>query len=167
MDLNNLLKKQHQLDTIIFASSGENGYPLEKNKIALLVELGELAKEWKGFKYWSKNKVEDRVKLVDEFVDCLYFALSLENYLQQVKPPIVGHINKFMKEIDDDECHKNVLKCFKNAFESALNRFSHTVILISIIDLGRCLDITLDEMEQAYLAKYLGNKKNIKNEGLE
>jgi len=166
MDLKNLLIRQQGMDTIIFANSGQNEYPLEKNKIALLVELGELANEWKGFKYWSNNKVEDRERLIDEFADCLYFALSLENHLHQVGGQIVENINKFMKEIDDGY-HKNVLKCFKYAFESALNRFSHTMILLSIIELGRSLDITLDEMEQAYLDKYMQNNKDIQKKSLD
>lgn len=38
----------------------------EKLILALLVEVGECANEWRGFKYWSKNQ-EARTREVDEY----------------------------------------------------------------------------------------------------
>ena len=71
-----MLEDQKELDTAIFKNAGITQYPLENIRLSLLVELGELANEWKGFKYWKKDKKINREKLLDEFADCLHFALS-------------------------------------------------------------------------------------------
>jgi dimeric dUTPase (all-alpha-NTP-PPase superfamily) len=58
MNLTKLFEMQCQLDEHI-----EKEHPREpgedrlaKKILALLVELGELAQEWRGFKYWSKDQ---------------------------------------------------------------------------------------------------------------
>jgi dimeric dUTPase (all-alpha-NTP-PPase superfamily) len=48
-------------------------------KIALLVEIGEVANELKSFKYWKKDKKIDLEKVQEELIDCLHFFLSLVN----------------------------------------------------------------------------------------
>lgn len=53
--------------------------------LALLVELGECANEWRGFKFWSKNQGP---RTVIETGSCLYCA---------------GTGNKFYDEIDETE----------------------------------------------------------------
>lgn len=80
--------------------------------LALLVEIGELTNEWRGFKYWSQNNqprttspcnhcdgsgaypaftskchlckgsgLSTKNPLLEEFVDCLHFLLSIGNTL--------------------------------------------------------------------------------------
>ena len=50
-------------------------------KIALFVELGELMNEFPTkFKHWKSSAKDDREKGLEEYVDCLHFALSLTNY---------------------------------------------------------------------------------------
>lgn len=57
IDLLPLFEKQKQLDEFIIEKKGLQGQNLLANKtLALQVELGELANEWRGFKYWSDNK---------------------------------------------------------------------------------------------------------------
>jgi dimeric dUTPase (all-alpha-NTP-PPase superfamily) len=51
-------------------------------KIALLVEIGEVANELKSFKYWKKDKKIDLEKIQEELIDCLHFFLSLANCSQ-------------------------------------------------------------------------------------
>ncbi|MFF0831000.1 dUTP diphosphatase [Brevibacillus sp. NPDC003359] len=57
MNLQPLFEKQRQLDQYIIKKKGLEGQDLLPNKIlALQVELGELANEWRGFKHWSDNQ---------------------------------------------------------------------------------------------------------------
>ncbi|MGD8188541.1 dUTP diphosphatase [Brevibacillus ginsengisoli] len=57
MNLAPFFEKQLQLDNFINKTKGLEGHDLLQNKIlALQVELGELANEWRGFKYWSDNR---------------------------------------------------------------------------------------------------------------
>lgn len=57
INLQPLFEKQRQLDEYIVKTKGLEGQDLLPNKIlALQVELGELANEWRGFKHWSDNK---------------------------------------------------------------------------------------------------------------
>lgn len=58
MNLQKLFEAQAELDAFIEqqhpTQPGENR--LEKKVLALLVELGECANEWRGFKFWSNNQ---------------------------------------------------------------------------------------------------------------
>lgn len=118
MNLQKLFEMQAKLDADITAhhpvQEGENR--LEKKVLALLVELGECAQEWRGFKFWSNDQeprlIEceecggDKIKglyddeecfcdnakypLLEEYVDCLHFILSIGNekvpYLEHQAP---------------------------------------------------------------------------------
>lgn len=98
MNLKNLFKKQAELDARIYAEhpvqDGEDR--LAKKILALQVELGELANEWRGFKFWSSRQepvtkdlrvvdykesgeaiLETYNPLLEEYVDCLHFILNI------------------------------------------------------------------------------------------
>ena len=53
-----------------------------RSKIALLVEIGELANELKTFKHWKSQKDINWAKVKEELIDCLHFFLSWTNNLQ-------------------------------------------------------------------------------------
>ncbi len=56
MNLQKLFEIQAKLDKHIVEEKGLEGQDLLDEKIlALQVELGELANEWRGFKFWSEN----------------------------------------------------------------------------------------------------------------
>src|SRR5690625_3724076 len=50
---------------------------LEEKHLALIVELGELANETRCFKYWSTKDPSERASILEEYVDGVYFILSL------------------------------------------------------------------------------------------
>ena len=70
MNLQKLFEMQAQLDADITAhhpvQEGENR--LEKKVLALLVELGECAQEWRGFKFWSNRQTANELEWINE--DC-------------------------------------------------------------------------------------------------
>lgn len=126
MNLQKLFTAQAELDAYIEqqhpTTEGENR--LEKKVLALLVELGETANEWRGFKFWSNRQATNELEwinedcksckgtgvdvegvalgnpypciecegksivaysknpLLEEYVDCLHFILSIGNDLR-------------------------------------------------------------------------------------
>jgi len=62
MNLTKLFEMQRELDERIVKEKGLEGQDLLPQKIlALQVELGECAQEWRGFKFWSQDQ-ESRTK---------------------------------------------------------------------------------------------------------
>ncbi|CAM3778129.1 dUTP diphosphatase [Alkalicoccus chagannorensis] len=57
MDLKQLFDMQRNLDEDIVANKGLEGVDTLPDKVlALIVELGECANEWRGFKFWSEDQ---------------------------------------------------------------------------------------------------------------
>lgn len=140
--------------------------------LALLVELGECANEWRGFKFWSKDQEPRTYKekevlvngvitgidsnpLLEEYVDGLHFVLELgiELGFTNSKPHLV--------EVDD------TLEMFTRVFHLALtlsgpsNRshkeFYYERLLSVYLGLGKSIGLTWEQIEQAYMDK---NKVN-------
>lgn len=77
MNLSKLFEMQRELDERIVKEKGLEGRDLLPEKIlALQVELGELANEWRGFKFWKVDP-QPSDKVLEEYVDCLHFILSI------------------------------------------------------------------------------------------
>ncbi|WP_232729834.1 dUTP diphosphatase [Paenibacillus phocaensis] len=99
-----MYEMQKQLDARIIKEKGLEGQDLLPNTVlALQVEIGELANEWRGFKHWSNDREpryekrtiafrdkEDgtgdafehvKYPLLEEYVDCLHFFLSIARQL--------------------------------------------------------------------------------------
>ncbi|MEK4030730.1 dUTP diphosphatase [Pseudobacillus sp. FSL P4-0506] len=95
MNLEKLVAMQQELDAHITKEKGleETGNTSWKT-LALVVEIGELANNWRGFKKWSNDQKPriavtryerhgeppvTRNLLLEEYVDCLSFFLSIAN----------------------------------------------------------------------------------------
>lgn len=190
MDLTRLFETQKVLDERIVQEKGLEGQDLLPEKIlALQVELGELANEWRGFKFWSKDQKprtfksvysylckecgpqgsvdckkcgsENRLNeyngnpLLEEYVDCLHFILSigneiiaesLEYMVPDVREPDATHqILSLMREINS--LHHLITYGMKQPFDA------YRIIILRFINLGRMLGFTWEQIEQAYYAK--------------
>lgn len=81
--LKELQDKQKELDEFIVKSKKLTDTDSKKSfvrtKIALLVEIGELANELKTFKHWKSQKDINWEKVKEELIDCLHFYLSWAN----------------------------------------------------------------------------------------
>lgn len=96
LTLNQMYEMQKVLDARIIKEKDLEGVDLLPNTVlALQVEIGELANEWRGFKHWSNDQEPRREKysiafanpggpfeyvtypLIEEYVDCLHFFLSI------------------------------------------------------------------------------------------
>ncbi|WP_275372544.1 dUTP diphosphatase [Clostridium tertium] len=134
------------LDKANFAKAHLNTYPYSQISLAYKVELGELAQEWKEFKYWKINKGDtDREKLVEEWADCMHFALSITNYNSKIGYTLEDMLSLASVVIDssnDLDIYDILDKCYKG-----INVLGNTVRL------GLKLGFTLEELEEAYYTK--------------
>lgn len=198
MNLQKLFKAQAELDKHIYeqhpVEDGEDR--LAKKILALQVELGECANEWRGFKYWSDDR-EPRTEipidcpycygkgymnhdevfeggepwpckrcdgsgaygyknpLLEEFVDCLHFILSIGNQIE------------FDQEIDDQYISDSITRQFNFIFEDVSKLMKsirmrkpkadlkawYEMIIEGIIGLGEMLGFTWDQIEESYFEK--------------
>jgi dimeric dUTPase (all-alpha-NTP-PPase superfamily) len=86
--MNELLNLQDLLDRKIQYNLAEKGVKvtekelLNSKQIALFTEVAEFCNELQSFKYWKQNKSVNEKALIEEFVDILFFWLSLANQLE-------------------------------------------------------------------------------------
>lgn len=72
---------QENLDEQVNERMGLSGEDvMEERLTALYVEIGELANETRCFKFWSTKAPSDKEVVLEEFVDCMHFLLSIGNY---------------------------------------------------------------------------------------
>ena len=175
MNLNELFKIQAELDKRIVEEHNLQGVDLlDKKILALQVELGELANEWRGFKFWSKDQ-EPRVEvtesntncgecfynnvgknpLLEEYVDCLHFILSIGLELEYNKFEFEYlHEGNFRVFTETD-----TIRQFTETFQAIgglitngdLESYEH--LFLYLIGLGRHMGFTWEQIEQAYLDK--------------
>lgn len=145
MDIKKMLEAQKELDKANMKKGGLTEYPLDMVQTAYRVELGELLQEWKQFKYWKINKGEiDRDKMLEEWADCMHFALSL--FIQE---EIEEDISEYCSYL---ETYEIIERCFNLYF-----------VLENTLALGLKLGYTLEELEQAYWKKNKINWERIEN----
>lgn len=202
MNLQKLFEMQAKLDADITANhpvqKGENR--LEKKVMALLVELGECANEWRGFKFWSNDQesrteeivgcdecralgyianydeLDDCAKcnntgqvtrnpLLEEYVDCLHFILSIGNDLEIENIVAMEQLLKF-------ESYENIKVQFvfgKLYLEVSLMLDDTKSVAIEyypyafqwFLELGWLLGFTWRQIERAYYEK---NKTNFERQ---
>lgn len=182
MNLQKLFEIQAKLDKHIVEEKGLEGQDLLDEKIlALQVELGELANEWRGFKFWKVNpqpntKVwepytnimrgeggEYKNPLLEEYVDCLHFILSigLELGIMIDDPSEMGDYTEETTTKTFISIYGDIESIINDLETDIFNKFvkeDYVVLLARFIGLGELqLGFTWEQIEQAYLDK---NKVN-------
>lgn len=204
MSLEKLFKVQKELDKHVEEKhprkNGEDR--LAKKILALQVELGECANEWRGFKFWKKNR-EPRTAievfcgecqgtgtpigipeesgvdcwkcegagsyfknpLLEEYVDCLHFILSIGNdmefNLQTIKIYKKTDITEQFISVFDDVSYFQ-RSVFEN-WEDWAQLEAYEEIFSGFVGLGEMLGFTWEQIEQAYLDKNEVNHKRQNN----
>lgn len=151
--LKELLDMQRVLDESIFKEHGIAEYPLENMKLALFDELGELLHEYPTkYKHWKKTAVDNREKGLEEYVDCLHFALSLANHFGD------DVFYKYERCTLDVELPYLIYE----VCNSAIYEYSNA-ILEDLFNLGNYFGFTWDEIYSAYKKKNAVNYERLRS----
>ena len=153
MNLEFLFEMQRELDSNILWKHPELKEQdlLPKKVLAAQVELGELANEWRGFKFWSTDQ-KPRSMMLEEFVDVLHFVLSIGIELGYQTNAVSLFEKEPPKDINEHFIALN-LGLGIIAFKKNVNKWHYEEILISTLQLGIELGYTPEEIKQAYIDK--------------
>ncbi|NIK10903.1 dUTP diphosphatase [Alkalibacillus almallahensis] len=178
MNLIKLFEAQRELDQHIIYSKPhlKEEDVLPRKILALQVELGELANEWRGFKFWSEDQDPRRVKrsiafsdpggpfeqftypLLEEYVDCLHFLISIGIELAVNEKQInreailardISITNQFLY------LNKAVSGLYWNATQEYANNAQNVweKVYRNFLLLGSYLEFNSEQVEQAYFDK--------------
>ena len=132
----------------------------EKNCLELIVEISELANECRCFKYWS-IKTPNKELVLEEYADCMLMCLYFFNEYN------IGDI----EYIDIDE-NKDILACFNELIRMCtllMDKSNVTDKLLleifgSLINLGKMLCLSEEEILRACYSKIEKNKERLKSD---
>lgn len=149
MDLVKLYEIQKQLDNRIHMEHNLDGKDLIPSKIlALQVELGELANETRCFKFWSNKGPSPKEDVLEEYVDCLHFILSIgiDSGLTDINLKEINKSNSLA-----DQFQNMFIRIITFQYEPTIDNyeklFNHFLLL------GKKLDFTEEEIFKSYLEK--------------
>lgn len=149
LDLSQVWESQKSLDFIIQQKHNIsiNEEIINKQVIALIVEIAEFANEIKTFKYWKKDQTRNEAKVLEEYADVLHFFISLA---------IKNNIDPFF-EIGtyEGDINNNLLKILKNVvkFEETKNANFLMAGFISFLEISQWLNYSIDTMIDSYYQK--------------
>ena len=135
----------------------------EKLVLALLVEVGECANEWRGFKFWSTDQeprtliytgLHDGINepainpLLEEYADGLHFVLELG--IEKGWTPAINDLT-----FRSGNVTKQFLALYEHIsiFKRNTNKDNYYNLLSIYAGLGEMLGFTREQIEQAYYAK--------------
>lgn len=174
MNLEKLFKLQKELDEHIEMKhprkEGEDR--LSKKILALQVELAECAQESRCFKYWSDDQ-EPRTKcvrwedaytkdneivvkkysnpLLEEYVDCLHFILSIGNDLNMSDDVIINF--RGFKGLKSSNLVRQFNEITYFVSRMPIDKDDYYDATMEFLDLGEMLGFTWEQIEQAYFEK--------------
>lgn len=150
-ELKQIWEMQKELDKRIHDKMGlSESETIDKRKIALIVELGEMLQEMPSvFKYWKRGAVDNREKALAEYIDVLHFALSLtnKNTLDSIIKSITGNDGLFWEFVISNIKCESYYSIVKDMFQTNID------ILLVVIYVGIISNFTWSEIYQGYLAK--------------
>ncbi|OOR18144.1 MULTISPECIES: dUTP diphosphatase [Bacillus cereus group] len=157
LNIQKIFEAQDELDSKVVEVHGLEGKSLTGDITqALYVELGELAQEIGFFKYWKKNKKDDKARQYDEWADCMHFMASLGNKYDHVDYVLLGRVKSAMKR-DIEHCINNEIAyhiLFEELYTTNFNNeYEYAISLALLITIGLKLGMSYEDMEKAYFEK--------------
>ena len=155
IDLHKVYEENKRLDLVFIEKYNHEDF-VKKNKLELLVEIGELANETRCFKYWSNKEVNnDLVK--EDYADCIIMSLCFFNYLN-ISLDEINYIN------DDKEIIDLFFDIYLLASNFSVNENTEIIkeILIKLINLGYKLGFTDEEIISSCLNKIKIDRERLK-----
>lgn len=144
-DLDKHIQQKHELDKKTLIS---------KKILALQVEIAELANETRCFKYWSNQKPSSKKIILEEYVDCLHFILTIGLEKQ--------YTDIALESIDVTyDITSQFLNLYVdiNDFIVCSSKDNYLTLFKDFLSLGKSLGFCNEEIEEAYLEKNSTNHK--------
>lgn len=150
-----MVEDQVKLDKICWKRANLVNIPTNNVRLALLVELGELANELNEWKYWKQSRKVDMNNVKGELADCLHFALS-NLYIKNNKDLDV------LRNLIDSLCgaitHINfssisITELLEYCF-SAVNYEKYQNVLKWLFIIGEKLGMNFEDIVNCYYEKY-------------
>lgn len=120
-------------------------------KLALAVELGELANEVRCFKFWSFKQPSAKDVILEEYVDGIHFITSLA-VAKNVK-----NYDQWLINVDSKQIDKKEITILFNQLFGHVNRLKNKLNIVkwykNYIKLGYALGFNFDEIKAAYTKK--------------
>lgn len=153
MSLAKFFETQRVLDAEIIKEKHLTGQDMySKKRLALIVELSELANEMpETFKYWSKRR-NDYEKALVELVDCFHFVLSIGISFQKVPYKRADDIRYMPMNAHD---HLKIEDVFTQFIASAarLDPRNYVSFMNDFLALIDTLGFSWTDFEEAYYEK--------------
>ena len=152
---NDVYKANKELDEM-FNNAFPDPLMVKKNKLELLVEIGELANETRYFKYWSNKPIDiDLVKM--EFADCIIITFYFFNIMN------INLDEEFMNigEYNNIDIFARLYKLASD-FYYCDDKELIKEIFVTIINLGYIIGFNDDMMIDACMMKINKNKAHFK-----
>lgn len=157
-----MIEDQWQVTKTLWGNKGIRRGNVAKDRLGLLVKLGELANEVNAWKYWKKGKFTDRDKAAEKLGECIAFALVLikeNNRFNAVK--LDSRVVEIAYKITETEnrCKGKDKAAFLDGQEVAMlldaiyyltiNELYNTAI-IKIFEVGFLLNLSFESIVKAY-----------------
>ena len=149
---NSVYEANKELDKM-FDNTFKDDEIVKKNKLELLVEIGELANETRYFKYWS-NKVMDINLVKGEYADCIIMTLYFFN--------ILGiSLDEYFPNIDNYDKVDIFGRLYKLASDFYYNTDKEIIkeIFVTIINLGYLIGFNNDDIINLCITKINKDKE--------
>jgi dimeric dUTPase (all-alpha-NTP-PPase superfamily) len=166
-----LFEIQKKLDAHIAAKHQlEDKALLPYKLMALRVELAELANETRAFKYWSLKGPSPQNVLLEEYVDCLHFILSIGmekggnnipfktglNHLSDALG-LAGEDDGVTRSADDKQSAvfdelESIFKVVEDLAREQTGQH-YADLFMQFLELGKVLGFSWEDIEAAYLQK--------------
>lgn len=161
IDLTKVFDKQRELDKEIHAKHHVSYRTINRElKLALLVELGELANEIRSFKFWSQKQPSPKEKILEEYVDGIHFITSIcIRYIVSPKFEVKRYLNKYQSP-------KEITKAFVWLFRKTCNintAWKARYWYMNYLKFGFRLGFSMEEILNAYEKKNKVNHNRQKN----
>ena len=155
MVFNDVLESNKELDEMFEISFPDNEM-VKKNKLELLVEIGELANETRYFKYWS-NKKMDMELVKGEYADCIIITFYFFNIMNI-------NLDEKFKSIDEYDNVDIFGRLYKLGSEFYYNDDKEIIkeFFVTIIKLGYMIGFNNEDIIKACMTKINKNKSNFK-----
>ena len=154
---NDVLNSNKELDAMF-----NNRFPdlemVKKNKLELLVEIGELANETRYFKYWS-NKPMDMELVRGEYADCIIITFYFFNIMNI-------NLDEEFLNIDNYDNVDIFGRLYKLASDFYYNEDKKIIkeIFVTLIELGYMIGFNNNDIIDACMMKINKNKAHFKEE---